>query len=124
LNPKVLNPNIYSNIKSNDIIKKLISQIYKTRFLIFLLEFSKKNFIANTKKRNLEKPIDLVKELSKLLLKYKLIINEIHKRKIKIKNLFLIKSKFLFLIVLNKNKIQITIVFILINKLPSKKHSG
>ena len=120
-NPRVLKPNIYSNIRSNDIIKNIKIQNLKTKYWSLWLAVSKKNFIDNANIINLEKPKTLDILFSKFKLKNKLIKNEIHKRNKATKNLFLKIVKF-FSLKQNVIKIeQMSKVFKLINKLPIKK---
>jgi hypothetical protein len=61
------------------------------------LHISKKSLIEKTSKINLIKLIVLVKELSKLLLKYRFIKKESHNKNNNIKDLFLVKKKSFFL---------------------------
>ena len=70
------------------------------------------------------KLIVLVKELSKLLLKYRFIKKENHNKNNNIKDLFLVKKKSLFLKEQTKNNNTIKIVLRFIIKLPNRKVIG
>ena len=72
---------------------KIKSQVININSFCLLLHISKKNLIEKTSKINLMKPIVLVKELSKLLLKYRFIKKENHNKNNNIKDLFLVKKK-------------------------------
>ena len=70
------------------------------------------------------KLIVLVKELSKLLLKYRFIKKESHNKNNNIKDLFLVKKKSFFLKEQTKNNSTIKIVLRFIIKLPNRKVIG
>lgn len=73
---------------------KIKNQEVSKYFDCLLLQISKKILIEKTSKINLTKLTVLVKELSKLLLKYKFIKKESQSINNNIKNLSLIKKKF------------------------------
>ena len=124
MKPKILLPTVYSKIKSNDIIIKIIIHVENTNFFNLLLEFSKKILRDNTNKINLKKPNTLDKLFSKFVLKNKLIKKLDHNKISKIKNLSLKILRYFFLRQKIMNIKDTNIVFKFINKLPNKKLSG
>jgi hypothetical protein len=76
---------------------KIKSQVININSFCLSLHISKKSLIEKTSKINLMKLIVLVKELSKLLLKYRFTKKESHNKNNNIKDLFLVKKKSFFL---------------------------